>query len=491
MNPEPKGPRDRIAVLRDRPPRVEARYVLYWMTTARRPAFNHALDRALAWCRRLKKPLLVLEALRCGYRWASPRFHHFIIDGMADNKAAFDRAGVFYYPYVEPEPGAGKGLLEALSAEAALVVCDDFPCFFFPRMQAAVAAREGPRLERVDGNGLYPIRATERLFTVAHSFRRHLQKELGPYLSEAPRARPFAGLSLPAAAAPPASTRSRWPPAAALILSADRDLSGLPLDAGVGRLDLRGGPRAGRARLQAFLEGRARRYREDRSRPLGGAASGLSPYLHFGQVGAWQVFHGLTEGEAWRAPEVFSKATGKREGWWGMSPWAEAFLDELVVWRELGFNRGAHDPQGYDRYATLPGWALQTLDEHHGDARDPVYELEVLAAAETQDALWNACQRQLLREGTITNYLRMLWGKKIFEWSPSPEEALARLIELNNRYAIDGRDPNSYSGIFWCLGRFDRAWGPRRPIYGKVRYMSSDAARRKLDIKPYLERFGA
>ncbi len=145
----------------------------------------------------------------------------------------------------------------------------------------------------------------------------------------------------------------------------------------------------------------------------------------------------------------------------------------------------------YDQYESLPDWAQATLAKHAGDPRKFVYSLAELAAARTHDPLWNAAQRQLLADGRMHNYLRMLWGKKILEWSPSPRAALSQMIELNDKYALDGRDPNSYSGIFWTLGRYDRPWGPERPIFGTVRYMSSDNTARKLDVKGYLARHGA
>jgi deoxyribodipyrimidine photo-lyase len=173
-----------------------------------------------------------------------------------------------------------------------------------------------------------------------------------------------------------------------------------------------------------------------------------------------------------------------------MSAGAEARLDELVTWRELGFNMAARRDD-YDRYESLPDWARKTLEKHQRDRRPTVYSLEDFEAAATHDPLWNAAQRQLVREGRIHNYLRMLWGKKILEWSASPRDALETMIELNNRFALDGRDPNSYSGIFWCLGRYDRAWGPERPIFGTVRYMSSENTARKLHVTQYLRRYAA
>ena len=170
-----------------------------------------------------------------------------------------------------------------------------------------------------------------------------------------------------------------------------------------------------------------------------------------------------------------------------MSQPAEAFLDELVTWRELGYVFCFHRPD-YERFESLPDWARATLAEHASDPRPHVYSLDDLLHARTHDRIWNAAQTQLLREGTIHNYLRMLWGKKILEWSATPELALAHLIELNNRFALDGRNPNSYSGIFWTLGRFDRPW-PERKVFGTIRCMTSDSTARKLDLDSYLSRF--
>ena len=162
--------------------------------------------------------------------------------------------------------------------------------------------------------------------------------------------------------------------------------------------------------------------------------------------------------------------------------------DQLITWRELGFNQARH-VDGHDRYESLPDWARATLREHAGDERKYVYSRAQLGAAATHDELWNAAQRQLVEEGIIHNYVRMLWGKKILEWTRHPEEAAEIMIHLNDRYALDGRDPNSYTGIFWVLGRHDRPWGPERPIYGKVRFMSSANTARKFDVKSYVGRY--
>lgn len=496
LDPTPlTTPQLRLSAPSDLPPRPEGEVVLYWMTAQRRTRYNFGLQRALWWCATLQRPLVVLEALRVGYEWASDRHHAFVIDGMRDNAAAFAAAGVAYHGYVEHTAGEGRGLLEAHALRACVVVADEYPCFFLPRMLAAAATRLralGRRLELVDSNGLLPLRATDRAFTTAASFRRHLQKTLLPHMGVGgfPRAEP---LMEPAAAAGrggeiPAALLARWPS----LVERPVDLAALPIDHGVAPC-ARGGSARAAALLGRFVEVNLRRYHEARNDIDDSAATGLSAHLHFGHISPHEVVEVALRSCGWSPARVASSPSGSREGWWGASAGVEAFLDEQITWRELGFVMCFHHPQGsaaaYDRYESLPGWALETLDEHRADPRAHVYSLEQLDGALTHDRLWNAAQRQLVREGRVHNYLRMLWGKKILEWSPTPEEALRRLVWLNNRYALDGRDPNSYSGIFWCLGRFDRAWGPERPVYGKVRYMTSDSTARKYDVKGYLARY--
>jgi deoxyribodipyrimidine photo-lyase len=250
----------------------------------------------------------------------------------------------------------------------------------------------------------------------------------------------------------------------------------------------RGGSSAARAALRQFVELRLSRYGTERSEPTSDASSGLSPWIHFGHLSVHEILQAVARREGWSADSVSDKASGKREGWWNMSPSAESFLDELITWRELGY-QFAHKRPDHDRYESLPEWARATLEEHARDPREFTYSLEQFEGAKTHDALWNAAQRQLLREGRMHNYLRMLWGKKILEWTASPREALAVMIELNNKYALDGRDPNSYSGIFWVLGRFDRPWAPKRKIFGSIRYMSSTNTAKKFEVRPYLAKY--
>jgi len=480
----------RVRAVNEAPVRPDGEWVLYWMTAARRVTFNFGLERAADRARHLGRPLVVLEALRCDYPWASDRLHRFVLDGMADTRRRLEGRPVVYHPYVEPERGAGKGLLEALAGQAAVVVTDDYPAFFLPRMVAAAGSRLGVRLEAVDGNGLLPMAAAPTCHPTAYSFRRALQRALPEHLDAFPLADPLAEPGLPPATALPAGMLARWPAANDRLLAGDQALlDRLPVDHAVPPAPARGGCAAAETALRSFLDDRLPRYAERRNHPDEEVTSGLSPYLHFGHVSAHQVFLEATRGARWSPDQLSARADGRRSGWWGVSESLEGFLDQLVTWRELGFNTCRHRPD-HDRYETLPDWARRTLAKHAGDPRDHLYTLDQFAAAATHDPLWNAAQRQLVREGRLHNYLRMLWGKKILEWTSEPREALEVMLELNNRHALDGRDPNSTSGIFWVLGRYDRPWGPERPVFGTVRYMSSANTARKVSVRGYLERYG-
>ena len=488
----PKTPATRITGLNQAPIKADMDYVLYWMTAFRRTKWNFALQRAAELARDLKKPLLILEALACNYPWASDRLHTFVIEGMADNAARLSGVtGVLYYPYLEDRPGGGSGLLSALAECACAVVTDDYPCFFLPRLAGAAASRLRVSLEAVDSNGILPMRATNRVFTTAHSFRIFLQKTLADHWSALPLADPLQGLKVPGLRELPGRVRESWPPIPASGLKGGGALAArLPVDHGVKAADLRGGAVAGQQAMESFLSRRLADYATLRNHPDETAASGLSPYLHFGHVSAHQVFHELVMSQGWFPEQAAARASGSREGWWGMNASVEAFLDQLITWRELGFNFCLHRADYY-RYGSLPDWVRETLELHQADPRQHIYSQDEFESAATHDRLWNAAQNQLVRTGTMHNYLRMLWGKKILEWSPAPETALEIMMELNNKYALDGRDPNSYSGIFWILGRYDRAWGPPRPVFGKVRYMSSENTARKVRLKGYLARYAS
>ena len=486
-------PEIRIRPANENPIRPDGAYILYWMIAFRRIHWNFSLDRAIELARELKKPLLIFEALRCDYTWACDRFHRFVMDGMAEKIESLADAPVLYYPYVEPKPNADKGLLTALAANACAVVTDDFPCFFLPRMIRSAAKSLPVRLEAIDSNGLLPLRAADQVFPTAYSFRRFLQKNLPPYLSITPEHDPLVKLDLPKLKSLRAEIAKRWPPATLDWLQDPKSLAALPINhaiAAAGTAPTQGGEAPAQKAWRDFLANKLDKYGELRNEPEQDFTTGLSPYLHFGFISTHQMFHDLMSRENWSEQKLAHRADGSRTGWWAVRPDAEQFLDQFITWREVGYNFSSHRPDDYDAYESLPPWAQQTLAKHARDERAVMYTLKDFAAARTHDPLWNAAQRQLSTEGRIHNYLRMLWGKKILEWSRTPQEALEIMIELNNRYGLDGRNPNSYSGIFWCLGRYDRPWGPERPIFGTVRYMSSDNTARKFHLKEYLRRYG-
>lgn len=470
-------PTSRIRRLGDGSLRTDRDYVLYWMIANRRTRTNPALQRAIELCTETGRPLLVFEPLRAGYDWASVRMHTFVAQGMEDNRASFAAAGVRYISWLERAHGEGAGLLEALAEAAVAVVTDDWPFFFQDRMVAAVADRLDVHFEAVDGVGLLPLSASERAYTTAASFRRHVQKVVAKHLLEPTEREPL--LTYAQGMAPDcAEVFARWPGASSV--------DDVELANEVPAVERVGGEREGQRRIEAFLP--TLEHYPDRNHPDAHAASGLSPWLHFGHVSGEEVVRRVLEQAGWMPGDETAKATGSR-GWWNLPEGAESFMDEIVTWRELGHVFALHQDD-YESITSIPGWATQTLADHAGDPREHV-SFEDLETARSPDPVWNAAQRELLETGVMHNYLRMLWGKCVLAWAPSPAVAFDWLTDLNNRYALDGRDPNSASGIAWVFGRHDRAWGPERPIFGKVRYMTSASTRKKLRMTGYLERFGA
>jgi deoxyribodipyrimidine photo-lyase len=459
-------------------------YVLYWMQAYRRLERNHALDYAL-WCaERLERPLVVYEGLRLDYPWASRRLHQFILEGMAANTVRAKERGLNYWAFVEEEKGQGRGLLRELSERAALVVTDDFPCFIVPGQARALAGKVDVPVISVDSNSVVPLSLLGPPVSAAAHLRPRIHKAFAEAWPHRSAARPEVSR---AAGRPVAAPFDLWSGAKDVTAFADT----LPLDGTVPGVDgLPGGTVAARTRLEAFLEHRLPGYADHRSepRPPGeGHASGLSPYLHFGHISVEEVAERVlaTTGE-WTPEELRLHSRGKREGFFCDDADVNAFLDEALTWRDVGYSwhRARGDDAASLETALLP-WALETLGAHSGDARAYLYSAQELEAGQTHDPLWNAAQRELVATGTIHNYLRMLWGKKVIEWSPSPAEAYRVLVHLNNKYALDGRDPNSYTGILWCFGLFDRPWAPERKVFGRVRYMSSDNTARKFRLERY------
>lgn len=477
----------RIRTATGQPIQSHGKFVLYWMTAFRRLHSNFALQRAIELAVQVKRPLLILEAVRVHYPWACDRFHRFIIDGMRDNAVEIASRKTGYLAYVEPRRGDGSGLVRTLAEQAAAVVTDDFPCFFHPTMVRRVVRHWPCYVELVDSNGILPMHAADRTFTVAHSYRRYMQKSIAADPPVFPAHDPLSHPQLQPWNGDAASLAPRWRFSTTRDL--DRiDLSQLPIDHAVGSTGERGGRIAAIQCLERFVAERLGDYAEARNEPEIAGSSHLSPYLHFGHVSPHEVFEQVTSTVADWSLERIGKPNGKMNGFWKLGENVEALMDQLMTWREIGLNMCAREPH-YDRYESLPDWARVTLSEHASDPRPHLYSLEQFERAETHDTLWNAAQRQLVREGRIHNYLRMLWGKKILHWTQTPQEALRIMIHLNNKYALDGRDPNSYSGIFWVLGRYDRAWGPERPVFGKIRYMTSESTRSKYSVNSYIQRY--
>lgn len=483
-----KTPQLRIVPVNSRELARDKGLVLYWMHSYRRFNSNFALQRAVEVANELERPLLVVETLECGSRWSSPRLSDIALKGMRQNAARALEEGVAYRAFLEREPGALERLMNGLAECACCVVSDDYPDRRLQSRVAAVAEKVPVRFELVDSNGMLPLRAAQKVYPSAFSFRRFLQEALPAHLAALPDPDPLKALRLQ-------GQEGDWK---AVDSAADfADLSrqnlkdyvdGLPHPCAVHAIDIAAGPVSARAEMESFLTGRLKSYSELRNNPEQNGASGLSGHLRHGHLSVFEIFSRLTELEEWNPSRLGSRRGGQREGWWGMSASAEAFLDELITWREIGLNMAWQVPD-YDQWESLPEWARRTLDEHTSDPRKYLYSLESFEAATTHDELWNAAQRQLVLEGRIHNYLRMLWGKKILEWTPSPQAALEIMIELNNKYAVDGQDPNSYSGIFWVLGRYDRPWGPERPIFGKIRYMTSENTARKYPVTGYIRRY--
>ena len=475
----------RLRRLNDKKTASDGEFVLYWMQLYRRLDHNHALDYALKCAADLHKPLVVYEGLRLDYPWASRRLHQFILEGMAANALKARERGLNYWPFVETPAEPARGLLRSLAQRASLVVTDDFPCFIVPDQSTALARKAEVPVFAVDANSLVPL----SLLGPAVSAAAHLRPRIHKALAEAWRHRAAAQPSIPAVA----MKRVKAPFDTWKAKDVVGFVRGLPVDATVPAVvTMPGGAPAAKVRLRQFLKKRLVGYAETRSHPSSpenGHASGLSPYLHFGHISIEEVVAAaLATTGRWTPLDLRLPNRGRREGYFTDDADVNGFLDEALTWRDVGFQwhwSRRHDTGSLD--GALPAWALATLRAHGGDKRAFVYSPEEWEAGATHDPLWNAAQRELVATGTIHNYLRMLWGKKVLEWSKSPDEAYRTLEHLNNKYALDGRNPNSYTGILWCFGLFDRPWPPERKVLGVLRYMSSENTARKFKLGPYFD----
>jgi len=490
---------DRVRSCNEQPVNLEGKYVLYWMISNRRLNYNASLEYAAEMAKQHEVPLLVLEEISTSHRFANDRICTFMIQGMLDNIRTFREHNIRFIPWVETPLSGPSGKLHELSQDAVMVVTDDFPTYFPLKAVKYASKSIHRRMVAVDSNGVFPMSWTDRIYTTAHSFRRFVHQRFVECLETWPRANPIPKHhSLWMEDEDYLQLSSQWKfnvtpfewlwRASEPGSSGRNALSTIDIDHSVPPVPrARGGRDTAVRMLREFLANRLYRYADDRNEVTKPATSGLSPWFHFGHISTIEVVQRILDMGGWDPETIQMDRKGAREGWWNLERSTESFLDQIITWRELGFNNAFHSPE-HNKYESLPGWAKTTLMEHASDERVQ-YTLTQIEQADTHDDIWNAAQRQLVRDGIIHNYLRMLWGKRILEWAPTPQIAADWMIELNDRYALDGRDPNSYTGIFWVLGRHDRAWGPERAIFGKIRYMSSANTQRKFNIKPYLQEY--
>lgn len=450
---------ERIRLLNQRPIRGGARYVLYWAQMNRRATYNHGLEFAARLANDLDLPVLFYEGLTCTYGYASDRFHTFLLEGVPETEAGLRRRGIGYVFYLRRRRSDPNDVLYRLAADAAAVVTDDYPVFIAARHNARVPGRIDVPYYAVDSSCVVPMNRIETKQYAAYAIRPKIRKLLPRYLQPFETVRLKRNWTGPVPSFHTPVTASNI---GELVASCEIDHSVKP------SLTWRGGALQAEKHLAHFLEKNLARYARLRNEPSAHATSNLSPYLHFGHISALEV--------ALRARDFAAQH----------KLIAEEFLEELIVRRELAFNHARHarDPASLDE---IPQWARETLRRHSGRReRQHIYSRGDFEQARTHDPLWNATQKELLLRGKIHGYYRMYWGKKIIEWSETPEQALETMIYLHDRYALDGRDPNTYANILWCFGLHDRPW-PERPVFGTVRSMSFEGMKRKTNVEAYLQ----
>jgi len=440
---------ERIQQLNDREVQP-GEYVIYWMQASQRAADNHALEYAVRRANRLGVPLLVVFGLTGDYPEANARHYRFMLEGLRETRHALRKRGI----RMVIRYGSPARVAAGLAGAARLMVTDRG----YTRIQRAwrreVAEAVSCPVFQVETDVVVPVEvASSKREYAARTLRPKIHRFLDTFLQALPGEEvrhPFVHREMPCG-----------------------DLSDIPgvlaelrVDPSVGPSEFyRGGTANAEARLEAFLREKLTAYAADRNNPAREACSHLSPYLHFGQISPVSILRQV-------------RATG--------SPSVETFLEELVVRRELSMNF-CYYTEDYDAFSCLPRWARETLLRHAKDEREHLYSPEEFERGLTHDPYWNAAQQEMVITGKMHGYMRMYWGKKILEWTAHPETAYEIALHLNNKYELDGRDPNGYAGVAWCFGNHDQAW-KERPVYGKVRYMNANGLRRKFPIENYVER---
>jgi deoxyribodipyrimidine photo-lyase len=440
---------ERIQAL-NRPPGRGGKYVLYWMQASQRAEWNHALELAIAEANTVGLPVVVFFGLTDRFPEANLRHYAFMLEGLVETRSALEVRGIKLVARLgSPDDGAIE-----MARQAALVVTDRG----YLRVQRAwrerAAAAMACPLVQVETDVVVPVEAASaKEEYAAATLRPRIKRQIARYLRPVRQSRvKRESLGLAIASLDVADRR--------------RVLGRLKIDRAVGPVaGFRGGTAEAKRRLAAFLRAGLDRFAEQRNDPGRDRLSGMSPYLHFGQISPLYIALAVSR-------------AGSRS--------AEAYLEELVVRRELSMNYVFYNAR-YDSPAGLPAWARRTLGEHRGDRREYAYGRAVLEGSRTHDPCWNAAQTEMVAAGKMHGYMRMYWGKKILEWSRTPEQAFKTALYLNNKYELDGRDPNGFAGVAWCFGKHDRPWGARK-IFGNVRYMSQEGLKRKFDIDAYLRR---
>ena len=439
----------RLTTLNDRPI-APGGFVLYWMQQSQRCHGNHALDYAISQANTLHVPVLVVFGLMDDYPEANLRHYRFMLQGLAEVSGELSKRGIgFVVRHGEPAEVAID-----LARDAALVVCDCGYLQHQRRWRDRVADLAAVRVVQVETDAIVPVQeASNKAEFAARTLRPKIHRLLSKYL-------------IPLT---PIAPRFR---ADALSYASDINLH--DVDATLARLKIdrsvppshrfTGGASQANRLLEEFIKNKLPGYSGNRGEPAAGIVSYLSPYLHFGQISSLEIALAV------QASDVPNQDK-------------DGFLEQLIVRRELCGNYVLHTPH-YATYDALPAWAKRTLEQHAADPREHLYTRQQLESAGTHDPFWNAAMREMLHTGYMHNYMRMYWGKKVIEWKAHPREAFDDLLYLNNRYFIDGRDPNSYVGVAWCFGLHDRPW-TNRPIFGQVRYMNAAGLLRKFDMDAY------
>ena len=441
----------------------EGEYVLYWMQSTQRLEENWALRQATREADRLGKPLIIYQGLNPHYEHASDRIHTMIVGNAVELGRRARELGYTYLFGLRRSIAGDNRMVDRLAERAVMVVTDAFPTAGIDARSARVAARLRCRLLAVESHAIVPAAAFQKEEYAARTIRPKIAKLRDLALEPVRDVPPLKAVSA-------ALRRSLEIEVLSLnTIDVDAEIARCEIDHTVARVAATPpGLAAARLRLDAFCGDALKHYAERRNDPGDSEGSSrLSPYLHFGQISAAEVARTVRERGA--PAEV------------------EKFFDELLTWRELSLNFCVRNPQ----FATLdglPNWVRENMARHASDAREVVYDLATFEAAATHHPLWNAAQRELVATGAIHNVMRMYWGKYIVLWSATYADALRIMITLNNKYGLDGRDPSSYGGIQWCLGKFDRPWA-RRPVLGTIRYMSIDLAYKKFDARTYERRW--